>query len=59
MPQLSKASPAPTGELGAVFLEYALMISLVAAVVAGALLLFGPAVAGLIGDPALLDWLLP
>ncbi len=59
MPQLTKASSAPTDELGAVFLEYALMISLVAAVVAGALLLFGPAVAGLIDDPTLLDWLTP
>jgi len=46
-------------ERGAVFLEYGLMITLVGLVVAGGLLLFGPAVAALFNDPDLLDWLTP
>jgi Flp pilus assembly pilin Flp len=37
-------------ERGAVMLEYGLLISLVAAVVAVALTAFGPAVAALLGD---------
>jgi Flp pilus assembly pilin Flp len=35
---------------GAIFLEYGLLISLIAAVVAVALTLFGPAVAALLSD---------
>lgn len=54
-----RATCLPTDEAGAVFLEYALMISLVAGVVAAALALLGPAVSALFDDPALLDWLTP
>ena len=46
-------------ELGAVFLEYGLLITLIAGVVAVGLGLFGPAVAALFDDADLLDWLTP
>ena len=58
MPQL-RATSTPTDELGAVFLEYGLLIALIAAVVAGALRFFGPAAAALFDDPDLLVWLTP
>lgn len=58
MPQL-RATFLPTDEVGAVFLEYGLLISLIALTVAVGLHFFGPAVAALFDDPALLDWLTP
>ena len=58
--RLQRATSAlPEDELGAIFLEYGLLITLIGVVVAGALVLLGPAVAALFGDPALLDWLTP
>ena len=59
MRQLRATSALPTEELGAIFLEYGLLITLIGVVVAGALVLLGPAVAALFDDPALLDWLTP
>ena len=59
MPLLRAARSLRTQERGAVFLEYGLLITLIAAVVAVGLGLFGPAVAALFDDPALLDWLTP
>jgi Flp pilus assembly pilin Flp len=53
------SSSLPTEELGAVFLEYGLLITLIAGVVAVGLGLFGPAVAALFDDADLLDWLTP
>jgi Flp pilus assembly pilin Flp len=53
------SSSLPTEELGAVFLEYGLLITLIAGVVAVGLDLFGPAVAALFDDADLLDWLTP
>ena len=51
--------PADNDELGALFLEYGLLITLIALAAAGVLLLLGGAVASRFGDPALLDWLTP
>jgi Flp pilus assembly pilin Flp len=56
---MPRASSLPTEELGAVFLEYGLLITLIAGVVAVGLGLFGPAVAALFDDADLLDWLAP
>jgi Flp pilus assembly pilin Flp len=48
-----------TDETGAAFLEYGLLITLIAGVVAVALGIFGPAVAALFDDADLLGWLTP
>jgi Flp pilus assembly pilin Flp len=46
----NERSPIDTNELGTASVEYGLLISLVAGVVAVALVLFGPAVAALFSD---------